>query len=72
MLFLTSWVQGRTLLILGEPGAGKTTTLLELTRDLLNRAEQGLDYRIPIVLKPLILGCKAADYRRLDSRATQQ
>jgi len=41
---------GRTLLILGEPGAGKTTTLLELTRDLLNRAEQGLDYRIPVVL----------------------
>ncbi|MGQ4648090.1 TIR domain-containing protein [Lyngbya aestuarii] len=41
--------EGRTLLILGEPGAGKTTTLLELTRDLLNRAEQGLDYRIPIV-----------------------
>ncbi|NES20465.1 MAG: TIR domain-containing protein [Symploca sp. SIO3E6] len=42
--------EGRTLLILGEPGAGKTTTLLELTRDLLNRAEQGLDYRIPVVL----------------------
>jgi hypothetical protein len=41
--------EGRTLLILGEPGAGKTTTLLELTRDLLNRAEQGLDYRIPVV-----------------------
>ena len=41
--------EGRTLLILGEPGAGKTTTLLELTRDLLNRAEPGLDYRIPVV-----------------------
>ncbi len=41
--------EGRTLLILGEPGAGKTTTLLELTRDLVNRAEQGLDYRIPVV-----------------------
>lgn len=41
--------EGRTLLILGEPGAGKTTTLLELTRDLINRAEQGLDYRIPVV-----------------------
>jgi DNA polymerase III delta prime subunit len=41
--------EGRTLLILGEPGAGKTTTLLELTRDLVDRAEQGLDYRIPVV-----------------------
>ncbi|MBD0344970.1 MAG: hypothetical protein ICV63_09165, partial [Coleofasciculus sp. Co-bin14] len=34
---------------MGELGAGKTTTLLELTRDLLNRVEQGLDYRIPVV-----------------------
>lgn len=41
--------EGRTLLILGEPGAGKTTTLLDLTRDLVNRAEQGIDYRIPVV-----------------------
>jgi DNA polymerase III delta prime subunit len=41
--------EGRTLLILGEPGAGKTITLLELTRDLVNRAEQGIDYRIPVV-----------------------
>lgn len=39
----------RTLLILGESGAGKTTTLLELTRDFVNRAEQSLDYRIPVV-----------------------
>ncbi|MDY6786323.1 MAG: NACHT domain-containing protein [Cyanobacteriota bacterium] len=41
--------EGGILLILGEPGAGKTTALLELARDLLNRAEQGLDYRIPVV-----------------------
>lgn len=38
-----------TLLILGEPGSGKTTLLLELTRDLLNRAETQADMRLPIV-----------------------
>jgi Cdc6-like AAA superfamily ATPase len=31
---------GRTLLILGEPGAGKTITLLQLARELIERAEQ--------------------------------
>lgn len=41
--------EGRTLLILGEPGAGKTTTLLELTNDLVSRAEQNIDYPIPVV-----------------------
>ncbi len=40
---------GRTLLILGEPGAGKTTTLLELARDLISRAEQDLNQPIPVV-----------------------
>lgn len=41
---------GRTLLILGEPGAGKTTTLLQLTQDLIDRAEQDPDQLIPVVL----------------------
>jgi len=31
--------RSRTLLILGEPGSGKTVTLLELARDLIARAE---------------------------------
>ncbi len=42
--------EGRTLLILGEPGTGKTTTLLELTRDLISRAEQNVDLLLPVVL----------------------
>jgi predicted NACHT family NTPase len=38
-----------SLLILGEPGTGKTTVLLELLRELLNRAEQDGTYPIPAV-----------------------
>jgi hypothetical protein len=41
---------GRTLLILGEPGAGKTTTLLQLARDLIDRAERDMSQLIPVVL----------------------
>lgn len=41
--------EGRSLLILGEPGSGKTTTLLELARDLINRAEQNINYPIPVL-----------------------
>lgn len=41
---------GRTLLILGEPGAGKTTTLLQLTQDLIDRAERDAEQLIPVVL----------------------
>lgn len=40
---------GRTLLILGEPGSGKTTTLLELTHDLIARAEKDVNLLIPVV-----------------------
>ena len=41
---------GRSLLILGEPGSGKTTTLLETTRDLIRIAEQNVNQPIPVVL----------------------
>jgi len=40
---------GRTLLILGDPGAGKTTTLLEITRELIVRAQRDSELAMPIV-----------------------
>ncbi|MBE9137025.1 NACHT domain-containing protein [Nodosilinea sp. LEGE 07088] len=42
--------QGGTLLILGEPGCGKTRLLLELARDLINFAESDSEAPIPVVL----------------------
>jgi DNA polymerase III delta prime subunit len=40
---------GGELLILGQPGSGKTTTLLELARDLIARAEEDEAHSIPVV-----------------------
>jgi len=40
---------GGELLILGAPGSGKTTMLLELARDLIARAEQDETYPMPVV-----------------------
>jgi len=40
---------GRSLLILGEPGSGKTITLLELARDLITRAEGYSEQPVPVV-----------------------
>ncbi len=37
------------LLIVGTPGSGKTTTLLELASALLDRAEQDAEFPIPVV-----------------------
>ncbi|PSB01189.1 hypothetical protein C7B64_19675, partial [Merismopedia glauca CCAP 1448/3] len=41
--------KGRTLLILGEPGSGKTITLLELARDLITDAEEDETLPMPVV-----------------------
>lgn len=40
---------GRHLLILGEPGFGKTTTLLQLAQDLLKKAKHDANLPIPVV-----------------------
>ena len=42
--------EGRTLLILGEPGSGKTITLLKLAESLIARTETDLTLPIPVVL----------------------
>src|SRR5262249_20972427 len=39
----------RSLLILGAPGSGKTITLLDLSRDLISRAENDPAQPIPVV-----------------------
>jgi DNA polymerase III delta prime subunit len=41
---------GRSLLILGKPGSGKTITMLQLAEDLLLAAEQDANEPIPIIL----------------------
>lgn len=41
--------QGRTLLILGVPGAGKTIALLQLAQRLIERSEKNLSLPMPIV-----------------------
>jgi DNA polymerase III delta prime subunit len=41
--------EGKALLILGEPGSGKTTMLLELARETISRAEKDQNQPIPVV-----------------------
>lgn len=41
---------GRLLLILGEPGSGKTTTLLTLARECVRRADENPAAPVPVVL----------------------
>jgi hypothetical protein len=45
----TDMGEGRTLLILGEPGAGKTTMLLKLAEDLIAQTEAEPNRPIPVV-----------------------
>lgn len=40
---------GRAFIISGARGAGKTTMLLTLARDLLQRAEQDIDHLLPVI-----------------------
>lgn len=57
--FFNQMGDGRTLLILGEPGAGKTVTLLKLAQNLIACTEQGLSHLVPVVLNLSSWGNKA-------------
>ncbi|MEH2082161.1 MAG: NACHT domain-containing protein [Nostoc sp.] len=54
--------QGRTLLILGSPGAGKTIALLQLTQRLIERSEKNLSLPMPVVFN---LSSWAKDQKRI-------
>ncbi|OAB57457.1 signal transduction protein [Phormidium willei BDU 130791] len=41
--------KGYTMLILGEPGSGKTTTLLQIAEELIQRADENTELPIPVV-----------------------
>ena len=56
------------LLTLGTPGAGKTTMLLELCRDLLQRAEMDETEPIPVMFKLSSWGQKRQPLPRVDER----
>ena len=47
-VFYQDTIAGK-LLILGHPGVGKTTTLLELAKDLIAQAKQDVDLPIPVL-----------------------
>jgi adenylate kinase family enzyme len=50
--------EGRTLLILGEPGSGKTITLLKLAQNLIASAEENVSCLIPVVFNLSSWGSK--------------
>ncbi len=54
---------GCTLLLLGEPGAGKTTTLLTLARTLVSRAQVDDSQLIPVVLNLSTWASRKDDFR---------
>ncbi|MEA5464957.1 tetratricopeptide repeat protein [Leptothoe sp. PORK10 BA2] len=53
------------LLILGEPGAGKTTSLLDLALELVERAEDDPQQRIPVIVD-------LSDWQPIVSRLTSR
>ena len=61
----------RFLLILGQPGSGKTTTLLTLVRELIMRAQRDINEPIPVVFN-LSSWAATGLPRRPGSRTTER
>jgi energy-coupling factor transporter ATP-binding protein EcfA2 len=55
--------QGQTLLILGDPGSGKSIALLQLAQRLIDRSEQDLRLPLPVVFN---LSSWAKDQKAID------
>jgi DNA polymerase III delta prime subunit len=62
----------QTLLLLGEPGGGKTTWMLELARELLKRSNAHEETPLPVVLSVLPWAETAPQRRRLDQWLVRQ
>ncbi|MBF0303295.1 MAG: NACHT domain-containing protein [Desulfamplus sp.] len=58
------------LLITGEPGSGKTITLLELTNELINRAKSDSLYPIPVLFN--LSGWDERKYKSLQDYLTDE
>ena len=57
---------GRTMLILGEPGSGKTFTLLQMAKDLLRDAELEASLPIPVIFNLSSWGSRQRNIRFTD------
>jgi hypothetical protein len=56
---------GRQLLILGDPGSGKSHTLTQLARELLEQVETGMTKPIPVILNLSSFGTNRSTFSHL-------
>ena len=63
---------GKTLLILGNPGSGKTIALLQLAERLIKQTQQDMTKPIPVVFNLSSWREKTATTRRMVNRRTKR
>ncbi|MEH2124516.1 NACHT domain-containing protein [Nostoc sp.] len=64
-VFDEEYIAGK-LLILGEPGSGKTATLMQLAKKLITRAKNDLNEPVPVFFN--LSSWKPSKYRRINRR----